>query len=112
MTGAVSNIAFTPAVKAERARRGSRAAYARMARIGDWADTVDDRLAEFIAERDSFYLSAASADEQPYNQHCDGPTGSLKVLDGSRWRSLIMPATGKSCRSATLRKPQRPSSFG
>lgn len=50
MTGAVSDIAFTPAVKAEQAKRGSRAAYARMAEKGDWSDTVDDRLAGFIAE--------------------------------------------------------------
>ncbi len=62
MTGAVSDIAFTPAVKAEQARRGSRAAYARMAEKGDWSNTVDDRLAGFIAVRDSFYLGTASAD--------------------------------------------------
>lgn len=81
MTGAVSDIAFTAAVKAEQHRRGSRAAYARMAEKGDWATTVDDRLAAFIAERDSFYLGTASADGQPYIQHRGGPVGFLKVID-------------------------------
>ncbi len=81
MTGAVSDIAFTAAVKAEQDRRGSRAAYARMADKGDWASTVDDRLRAFIAERDSFYLGTASADGQPYIQHRGGPAGFLKVID-------------------------------
>lgn len=83
MTGAVSDIAFTAAVKAEQDRRGSRAAYARMADKGDWASTVDDRLRAFIAERDSFYLATASADGQPYIQHRGGPKGFLKMLDDS-----------------------------
>ena len=81
MTGAVSDIAFTPAVKAEQARRGSRAGYARMAEKGDWQDTVDDGLASFIAKRDSFYLGTASADGQPYIQHRGGEAGFLHVLD-------------------------------
>ncbi len=54
-----------------------------MADKGDWSDTVDDRLAAFIAERDSFYLGTASADGQPYIQHRGGPPGFLKVLDES-----------------------------
>ncbi len=83
MTTAISDIAFTPAVKAEQTRRGSRTAYARMAEKGDWSDTVDDRLAAFIAERDSFYFGTASADGQPYIQHRGGRAGFLKVLDGS-----------------------------
>lgn len=44
-------------------------------------DTVDERLAAFIAERTSFYLASASADGQPYIQHRGGPSGFLKVLD-------------------------------
>ncbi len=83
MTTASSDIALTPAVKAEQTRRGSRTAYARMAEKGDWSDTVDDRLAAFIAERDSFYLGTASADVKPYIQHRGGPAGLLKVLDCS-----------------------------
>ncbi len=83
MTAAVSDIAFTPAVKAEQARHGSRTAYARMAQKGNWSNTVDDRLAAFIAERDSFYFGTASADGQPYIQHRGGRAGFLEVLDRS-----------------------------
>ncbi len=76
-----SDIAFTPAVKAEQERRGSRAAYARMEANGDWATTVTPELATFIAEVRSLYLATASNDGQPYVQHRGGPKGFLHVLD-------------------------------
>ncbi len=47
---------------------------------GGWRDTITDELADFIAERDSFYIATASADGQPYIQHRGGPKGFLKVL--------------------------------
>ena len=73
----VSDIAFTPAVKAVQEQKGSRAAYERMAEKGGWSDTVTDELATFIAARDSFYFATASADGQPYVQHRGGPAGFL-----------------------------------
>ncbi len=42
---------------------------------------MTSRLADFIAQRDSFYLGTASADGQPYIQHRGGPNGFLKILD-------------------------------
>lgn len=77
----VSDIAFTPAVKAVQERKGSRKGYARMEAKGGWQGAVTDDLAAFIAERDSFYLGTASADGQPYIQHRGGPKGFLKVVD-------------------------------
>ena len=77
----VSDIAFTPAIKALQTRHGSRAAYEKMEQKGGWKDTVTDRLAEFLADRDSFYFGTASADGQPYIQHRGGKAGFLKVLD-------------------------------
>jgi hypothetical protein len=77
----ISDIAFTPAVKAAQERRGSRTAYARMSEKGDWQNRVTPDLARFLAERDSFYLATATADGQPYIQHRGGPKGFLKVLD-------------------------------
>jgi predicted pyridoxine 5'-phosphate oxidase superfamily flavin-nucleotide-binding protein len=77
----VSDIAFTPAVKALQDRNGSRAAYARMEQKGGWRDRVTPELAQFLAERDSFYLATASTDGQPYIQHRGGPGGFLKPLD-------------------------------
>ena len=81
MTAKVSDLAFTPAVKAWQARLGSRAGYARRAEKKDWPDKVTPELAGFLAERDSFYLATASAAGRPYIQHRGGPAGFLKVLD-------------------------------
>lgn len=83
MSTAISDIAFTPAVKALQERKGSRRGYARMEERGGWSDRIDDNLEAFIAERDSFYLGTASADGRPYIQHRGGPKGFLKVLDPS-----------------------------
>jgi predicted pyridoxine 5'-phosphate oxidase superfamily flavin-nucleotide-binding protein len=84
MTEPVSDLAFTPAVKAWQERLGSRAGYARMAEKRDWGNTVTSELAAFLAQRDSLYLATASADGRPYIQHRGGPAGFLKVLDDKR----------------------------
>ncbi len=81
MTAKVSDLAFTPAVKAWQARLGSRAGYARMAEKKDWQDKVTPELAAFLAERDSFYIATANVEGRPYIQHRGGPAGFLKVLD-------------------------------
>ena len=70
----------TPGVRAARAANG----------VGDlWetrnADRPSDRFtqseAEFIGQRDSFYLASVSQSGWPYIQHRGGPAGFLKVLD-------------------------------
>jgi uncharacterized protein len=76
-----SDVAFTPAVKAIQARKGSREAYAHVERNGGWRSEIDDRLAAMLAQTDSFYLATATADGQPYIQHRGGPKGFVKVLD-------------------------------
>ncbi|MGL3106327.1 pyridoxamine 5'-phosphate oxidase family protein [Bradyrhizobium sp. BR 1432] len=76
----VSDVAFSRAVKAIQARKGSREAYARSEQRG-WRTEVDDNLAAFLADANSFYLATASVDGQPYIQHRGGPKGFLKVLD-------------------------------
>ncbi len=81
MSEFVSDIAFTPSVKTEQEKRGSRDGYQKMAVKRDWRDTVSQDLETFISERDSFYLATASKDGQPYIQHRGGPKGFLKVLD-------------------------------
>ncbi len=75
-----SDVAFSPAVKQIQARKGSREHYAHQEQRG-WRTEVDDNLAAFLAETNSFYLATASADGQPYIQHRGGPKGFLKVLD-------------------------------
>ena len=78
-----SDIAFTPAVKSIQARLGSRDSYHRMEEGRGWSSTITPDLAQFIGQRDSFYLATASADGQPYIQHRGGPPGFLRVLDES-----------------------------
>ena len=81
MNAIISDIAFTPAVKAQQTKHGSRAAYEKMEIKGGWQNTVTGQLAAFLAERDSFYLATATADGQPYIQHRGGEAGFLRVLD-------------------------------
>src|SRR3954471_1982763 len=76
-----SDVAFTPAVKAIQARKGSRDAYARVEQDGGWRTEVDDDLAAFLAAQDSLFLATATADGQPYIQHRGGPKGFVKILD-------------------------------
>jgi uncharacterized protein len=76
-----SDVAFTPAVKAIQARKGSRDAYAHVEQKGGWRTEIDDNLAEFLAGTDSIYFATASADGQPYIQHRGGPKGFVKILD-------------------------------
>ena len=76
-----SDVAFTAAVKTIQERIGSRHSYARMEQGPGWSETVTADLAEFIAERDSFYFGTASAEGQPYIQHRGGNPGFLKLVD-------------------------------
>jgi predicted pyridoxine 5'-phosphate oxidase superfamily flavin-nucleotide-binding protein len=81
MSSSTTDVAFTPSVKAQQERRGSRATYEKVEKRGGWRNAVTPDLAAFLAERDSFYLATASADGRPYIQHRGGPKGFLKVLD-------------------------------
>lgn len=75
-----AEIAFTDSVKAQQDKNGSRRSYARME-----AQTRGTELsfveAEFIAERDGFYLSTVGENGYPYVQFRGGPKGFLKVID-------------------------------
>jgi uncharacterized protein len=79
--GYSSDVAFTPAVKAIQTRKGSRETYARTEQNGGWRTEVDENLAAFLADTNSFYFATATADGQPYIQHRGGPKGFIKVLD-------------------------------
>jgi predicted pyridoxine 5'-phosphate oxidase superfamily flavin-nucleotide-binding protein len=76
-----TDVAFTPAVKAIQNRKGSRDGYARVEQSGGWRTEIDENLAAVLAETNSFYLSTANADGQPYIQHRGGPKGFVKILD-------------------------------
>jgi predicted pyridoxine 5'-phosphate oxidase superfamily flavin-nucleotide-binding protein len=75
-----SDVAFSPAVKAIQARKGSRDAYARVEQNGGWRTEIDEELAAFLAAQTSMFIATASADGQPSIQHRGGPAGFLRVL--------------------------------
>jgi len=76
-----SDVAFTPAVKAIQAAKGSRAAYARMEAGGSWQTEITPLLRDFIAAQTSVFLATVNSEGQPYIQHRGGPAGFLCVLD-------------------------------
>ncbi len=71
------DVAFSPAVKAAQAARGSREAYARM----DMKSRITPELKTWLEAQRSVFLATASAEGQPYVQHRGGPPGFLRVLD-------------------------------
>jgi uncharacterized protein len=76
-----AEIAFTPNVKNEQERGGSRRSYARMEQGDDHHDRLGANEAAFIAERDSFYMATVSETGWPYIQHRGGPAGFVRILD-------------------------------
>jgi uncharacterized protein len=81
MSQYASDLAFTPAVKAIQAEKGSRSAYAKVEQGRGWQTTVTRELTAFLADLDMFYLGTANAEGQPYIQYRGGAPGFLKVLD-------------------------------
>jgi predicted pyridoxine 5'-phosphate oxidase superfamily flavin-nucleotide-binding protein len=78
--GRFASIAFTPRVKTEQERMGSRRAYAR-ADGPDVPDALGEDEEAFLAARDSFYMASVGETGWPYIQHRGGPKGFVKVLD-------------------------------
>ena len=76
-----ANTMFSAEAKRLQQRHGSRAAYENMAKAGAGEQRLGAAEAEFIGERDSFYLATVTADGWPYVQHRGGPAGFLQVLD-------------------------------
>jgi uncharacterized protein len=74
-------IAFTPAVEAAQAARGSRQTYERYIANGPANDTITPEIAEFIARLEGFYLGTVSSNGYPYIQFRGGAPGFLKVLN-------------------------------
>ena len=79
MPAPASDIAFTPAVKAIQAHRGSREAYARREASGGFRTGITADLIAFLAEVDTAFLATANSEGQPYAQHRGGPKGFIRV---------------------------------
>jgi predicted pyridoxine 5'-phosphate oxidase superfamily flavin-nucleotide-binding protein len=70
------DVLFSPAVKAEQTRLGSRAQFEGQ----DFKSEITDDLRQFLAVIDTFFFATASADGRPYVQHKGGPPGFLKPI--------------------------------
>jgi predicted pyridoxine 5'-phosphate oxidase superfamily flavin-nucleotide-binding protein len=74
------DIAGTPSVKAAQLAHGSAAVWTK-AGLGIERGRFTAAEAQFITERDSFYLATVSETGWPYVQHRGGPPGFLHVID-------------------------------
>jgi predicted pyridoxine 5'-phosphate oxidase superfamily flavin-nucleotide-binding protein len=70
------DVMFSPSVKAEQTRLGSRA----MFEDREWKTEITDDLRQFLGAIDTFFFATASADGRPYIQHRGGPPGFLKTI--------------------------------
>jgi predicted pyridoxine 5'-phosphate oxidase superfamily flavin-nucleotide-binding protein len=70
------DVMFSPSVRAEQTRLGSRA----MFEGREWKTEITDDLRQFIGVIDTFFFATASADGRPYIQHRGGPPGFLKTI--------------------------------
>ncbi|NQZ09302.1 MAG: pyridoxamine 5'-phosphate oxidase family protein [Algicola sp.] len=76
-----ADITFTDEVKNIQSEQGSRNNYGRWEDKEDFNHVLSQREADFLGERDSFYMASVNAAGWPYVQHRGGPAGFLKVLD-------------------------------
>lgn len=74
-------LTYTPSVRASQRRYGGRELGE--ASGGNAVAELSRRECEFIAARDSFYLSTVSETGWPHVQHRGGPAGFLRVLDAT-----------------------------
>lgn len=84
MTRHFAELAFTPNVRAQQERHGSRAQYRRMRETGHQPDRLGPEEAGFLEAADSFYLATVSETGWPYVQHRGGPKGFVTVLSPER----------------------------
>jgi predicted pyridoxine 5'-phosphate oxidase superfamily flavin-nucleotide-binding protein len=76
-----AQIAFTESVREAQTANGSREAYASWDSGPDIQNSLTEREATFIAERDSFYMATVSETGWPYVQHRGGPVGFVRILN-------------------------------
>jgi predicted pyridoxine 5'-phosphate oxidase superfamily flavin-nucleotide-binding protein len=84
MSRRFADLAFTPNVRAQQERHGSRTQYARMQAGGGEPDRLGPDETEFLEQADSFYMATVSETGWPYVQHRGGPEGFVTVLAPER----------------------------
>lgn len=83
MTHKFAETMFTANVKAAQLASGSLEQNENLEKNFGPNAEITAREANFIAQRDSFYLASVSETGWPYVQHRGGPKGFLKILSGN-----------------------------
>jgi uncharacterized protein len=78
-----AELAFTPLVKAQQEKHGSRRQYERMEQSSPAGNVLDADAQAFIGLRDSFYMASVSETGWPYIQHRGGPPGFVHIISPS-----------------------------
>ena len=86
MSRRFAELAFTPLVKEQQEKHGSRHLYARAeksenAQSGNTSDPLGENEREFISDSDGFYMASTSETGWPYIQYRGGEKGFLRILD-------------------------------
>ncbi len=76
-----AELAFTPLVKEEQLRHGSRHLYERVEQSPDLGNRLGPDEQEFIRARDGFYMASVTETGWPYIQFRGGNAGFLRVVD-------------------------------
>ena len=76
-----AELAFTPTVKDQQTRHGSRSQYHRVETSGNPGAALGPHEQSFILQRDGFYMASVSESGWPYVQFRGGPKGFLHVID-------------------------------
>ncbi|MDG1995924.1 MAG: pyridoxamine 5'-phosphate oxidase family protein [Emcibacteraceae bacterium] len=78
-----AEIAFTETVREIQSEMGSRNGYEGMEGGEDYNHLFSEVEAQFIMQRDSFYMATTSETGWPYVQHRGGPAGFVKIIDAN-----------------------------
>jgi predicted pyridoxine 5'-phosphate oxidase superfamily flavin-nucleotide-binding protein len=76
-----AELAFTPAIKAQQIKHGSRTIYERVEQSHDLGDRLGPHEQDFIGTRDSFYMASITESDWPYVQFRGGSPGFLHTID-------------------------------
>src|SRR4051812_1495020 len=76
-----AELAFTPLVKEQQKKHGSRQLYERVEKSSVLGDALGPHEKAFISARDGFYMASVSETGWPYIQFRGGQQGFLRVLD-------------------------------
>lgn len=91
-----AELAFTPLVKEQQEKHGSRHLYERAERSDNAGDRLGDYEREFIGDSDGFYMASTGETGWPYIQYRGGEKGFLRILDDKTLASPTCAATSNT----------------